>query len=146
MNWIISNGQTSNSNYGYTGRDGKCNTTKEHQVTATLKQVHNVSRNNQSQMQAGIVQAPTTVAIAASSNYFNSYKSGVLTNSSKCGTRVDHAVLAVGYGTSSQYGDYYIVKNSWGASWGEKGYVNIGTTGNGAGVCQVQTEPAYATA
>jgi len=70
----------------------------------------------------------------------------VLTNSQACGTETDHAVLAVGYGTDPKYGFYYIVKNSWNTTWGDRGYVNIGATGNTPGVCMVQSSPAYAKA
>jgi C1A family cysteine protease len=49
---------------------------------------------------------------------FNYYTSGVITDAG-CGTNIDHAVLAVGYGTDPTYGGYFLVKNSWGSAWGE---------------------------
>ena len=42
-----------------------------------------------------------------------------------CGVLLDHAVVAVGYGTDTSYGDYFLVRNSWGTSWGDNGYVKI---------------------
>ena len=78
---------------------------------------------------------PTSVSVAADSSVFQHYKTGVITSSS-CGTSTDHAVLAVGYGTSGST-PYYIVKNSWGSSWGDKGYVKIGIS-DGAGICGIQ--------
>lgn len=67
---------------------------------------------------------PTTVAIWASSTQLQSYKSGVLT--APCGSDVNHAVLAVGWGTDSATGKkFYKIKNTWGTSWGEGGYIRI---------------------
>jgi C1A family cysteine protease len=78
---------------------------------------------------------PVSVAIQADTAVFQTYTSGVLTGSA-CGTSIDHAVIAVGYGTDATYGAYYLVRNSWGTSWGEKGYVRIGQA-SGAGVCGI---------
>lgn len=66
------------------------------------------------------------------------YTSGVITGSA-CGTNLDHGVLAVGYGTENGT-PYFLVKNSWGASWGDAGYVKIGQE-SGAGVCGIQSGP-----
>jgi KDEL-tailed cysteine endopeptidase len=65
---------------------------------------------------------PATVRIDASDKSFKHYTHGVYNT---CGTNVDHAVVIVGYGSTSTGMDYWIVKNSWGTSWGEKGYMLI---------------------
>jgi len=67
------------------------------------------------------------------------YRSGVLT-SSECGTRLDHGVLAVGYGNEGGQ-DYVLVKNSWGASWGDNGFVKLGCTDESAGTCGCAMSP-----
>lgn len=70
---------------------------------------------------------PIAVAIEAENDWFRSYRGGIINQG--CGTRLDHAVTAVGYGgIGSAEGEYFIVKNSWGTGWGEAGYVRISPT------------------
>ena len=74
---------------------------------------------------------PVSVAIDASIDSFRFYKDGVYTERWCSSTSLDHAVLAVGYGndpaarTPNHPGDYWLMKNSWGADWGDEGYIKI---------------------
>jgi len=87
---------------------------------------------------------PVSVAIDASQPIFNSYTSGIITDATACGTSIDHAVVAVGYGTESGV-NYFLVRNSWGTSWGNQGFVMIGqsSTGTAPGVCAINTDVYY---
>jgi C1A family cysteine protease len=86
---------------------------------------------------------PVSVAIEADTYVFQSYKSGVIKGIT-CGTNLDHGVLLIGYGTDSQNGDYWLLRNSWGGKWGEKGYFRVQRTAtSGAGVCGLQKEPSF---
>ena len=85
---------------------------------------------------------PVAVSIDASSTMFGAYQSGVITDAFECGTDLDHAVTAVGYSVNEEP-NYYLVRNSWGADWGENGYVRIGIQ-SGPGVCGIQMEATYA--
>lgn len=85
---------------------------------------------------------PVSVAIEADTYVFQNYKSGIIT-STACGTNLDHGVLAVGYGTDASAGDYFIVKNSWGNSWGEKGFVRIAAGTSSSGVCGILKDASY---
>jgi len=78
-----------------------------------------------------------SVAIEADKAVFQSYKGGIIT-STACGTTLDHGVLVVGYGTESGT-DYWTLKNSWGTTWGEKGYFRIlRSDAAGKGICGLQ--------
>jgi len=90
-------------------------------------------------MKAALQNGPVSVAIEADKSVFQSYRKGVIT-SSLCGKKLDHGVLAVGHGTEDGK-EYFLVKNSWGASWGEEGYVKIGVND----VCGILDQPSYPT-
>lgn len=74
--------------------------------------------------------------MAAGSDLFHQYKSGIIT-SPDCGIQLDHAVVAVGYGTEDGT-EYYIVRNSWSKTWGESGYLRIAAVDGGPGICGIQ--------
>ena len=93
-------------------------------------------------LKAALVDGPVSVAIQANQSVFQRYTGGVIT--ADCGTNLDHGVLAVGYGTDTDGTPYYKVKNSWGAAWGEDGYVRIAIT-DGAGMCGIQLSPSQPT-
>jgi len=96
-----------------------------------------VDVRGESDLKSAVAQQPVSVAIEADQQSFQLYQSGVLTG--ECGTQLDHGVLAVGYG--SEHGtDYWKVKNSWGASWGEEGYVRIE---RGVNKCGIAGQPSY---
>ena len=102
-----------------------------------------VTQNNELHLLQAVAQQPVSIAIQADTKLFQFYSSGVITNVS-CGTDTDHGVLIVGYGTENGI-DYWWVKNSWGASWGDKGYVKLERTNseNTEGMCGLATSAAY---
>ena len=95
---------------------------------------------------SAIAMQPISVAIQANQFVFQFYKKGVITDDS-CGSRgsIDHGVLAVGYGTDLETQEpYFLVKNSWGGTWGENGYVKLGRKSkNEWGMCAILKMASY---
>lgn len=89
---------------------------------------------------------PVAVAIDASSLWFQFYHKGVYYNK-RCHNKeneLDHGVLVVGYGTDPKKGDYWLVKNSWGPHWGDKGYIKMARNrNNNCGIATVATIPTF---
>ena len=125
---------------GTTMRRSSCAYDSSSTTAVTVSDYDAITPSNVSQMKAGLQQQPLAVSIEADKFVFQTYKSGVL-DSTKCGTSLDHAVLAVGYGNDAESGlDYWLVKNSWAATWGEEGYIKLAIV-DGDGICGVQMEP-----
>ena len=138
--FVIANGQCSLASYPYTAKDGTC---QKCSAVAKITSCSDVKPNDQISLKAAVAQQPVAVAIEADTRYFQSYSSGILTSTS-CGTTLDHGVLVVGYGEENGQ-KYWLVKNSWGTSWGDKGYVKIARSEstNDAGICGIAMDPSF---
>ena len=138
--YLIEHGQCTLASYPYTAKDGSC-----HSCSAVVhfSSCSDVKPNDQLSLKAAVSKQPVAIAIEADTRYFQSYSSGVLTSSS-CGTNLDHGVLIVGYGVENGQ-KYWLVKNSWSASWGENGYVKIARSDstNDAGICGIAMDPSF---
>ena len=139
--YAIDNGMCTESEDPYTAKKGTCNTDCDKK--AFFSSCEDISPNNQQDMAAAVAQQPVSVAIEADTKTFQLYKSGVITGSA-CGTKLDHGVLVVGYGTENGE-DYWLVKNSWSTAWGDNGYVKIGKSDstNDVGVCGIASTPSF---
>jgi len=108
-----------------------------------LKSCINIQESNQLHLKEAVTHRPISVAIQANSAIFQNYHGGIITDR-RCGTKVNHGVLLVGYGVENDE-KYWIVKNSWGADWGEYGYARIGRNDSSAdpGVCGIAIQASY---
>jgi KDEL-tailed cysteine endopeptidase len=133
-NWIYAtNGICAESSYGYTGVQGYCKSCSRISGSRVLRWYSD--SQTEYNLQLYVNMAPTSVALDASYD-FQHYLGGVFTGA--CSTTVNHAVLAVGYNTGVSP-PYWKIKNSWGTSWGESGYIRLQYLGGGSspGLCGV---------
>ena len=138
--YAIDNGMCTEEEEPYKGEKDSC---VKCSPQVFMKSCVDVTPNDQEELLRAVSQGPVSIAIEADTRYFQFYKSGVL-DSSDCGTNLDHGVLIVGYGTEDGK-PYWLVKNSWGPSWGEDGYVKIlrSNSTNDGGICGVAMQPSY---
>ncbi|CAM8994811.1 unnamed protein product [Rhodiola kirilowii] len=144
--WVISNGGIdTEADYPYTGVDGTCNTQKEETKVVSIDGYEDVDESDSALLCASVKQ-PVSVGIDGSAIDFQLYTGGIYDGDcSDDPDDIDHAVLVVGYGSEGDE-DYWIVKNSWGTSWGLDGYIYIRrNTNSTSGVCAINAMASYPT-
>jgi hypothetical protein len=134
--YVEANGLCQESAYPYTAKNGQCKSTSCTASTNSKLSGYKDVTHTENALGAAVDITPVSIAIEADQSGFQLYKSGVFCGT--CGTNLDHGVLAVGYGTDGS--DYWKVKNSWGTSWGEAGYIRICRNEN---KCGLSNEPSY---
>ncbi|XP_071714968.1 senescence-specific cysteine protease SAG39-like [Rutidosis leptorrhynchoides] len=136
------NGLSAESVYPYSAEDGVCNTKKSAVPAATISGYEKIPANNEKALLQAVTKQPVSVAIDASGYDFQLYSGGVF--SGTCGTQLDHAITAVGYGTTTDGTKFWLMKNSWGPSWGENGYIRIKRDVEAKeGLCGIAKDASY---
>jgi len=132
MTFLSTAGVVLESDYPYTGEDGQCSLNSSESVLSVTGYL-NISTDETVIAQSLVELGPLSIAVHADPWQF--YYGGI-SNPWGCGGDLDHGVLLVGYGSGPYYHfwnrDFWIIKNSWGADWGESGYIRIV---RGSGVC-----------
>ncbi|KAF4696159.1 hypothetical protein FOZ60_001838 [Perkinsus olseni] len=138
--YVQEHGIDDESAYPYKGSNGTCKT-KLTSYPDGLLAGEVIGYRNLSQTDAALkkalVSGPVSLAVNVDEN-FHKYRSGLF-NASSCsvGANLNHGVVAVGYGTTPEGHDYYIIRNSWGDSWGEDGYIYMKRGDNSLGRCNM---------
>ncbi|TVU07268.1 hypothetical protein EJB05_47316, partial [Eragrostis curvula] len=142
--FIVKNGGlTTESNYPYNAEDGKCKAGSN--SAATIKSYEDVPANDEASLMKAVANQPISVAVDDGDMTFQFYSGGVMTGS--CGTDLDHGIAAIGYGTDSDGTKYWLMKNSWGTTWGENGFLRMEKDiSDKRGMCGLAMQPSYPTA
>ena len=131
-------GMEQNQHYPYTGRRQPCQYQWVHAVVY-VEEYFDVQIHNATALKAALQVGPVAVSVDAHDKVFKYYEGGIITGD--CGTHLDHAVLAVGWGIEDGI-EYFIVKNSWGPDYGEDGYLRIAVESKvKEGVCGILSAP-----
>jgi len=135
------NGLDTEASYPYTATGPNACKFKAANVGSKISSWTNVASGSEASLVTFINKGPVSVAIDASHSSFQLYTSGIYYEPACSSQSLDHGVLAVGYGTDSSH-DYYIVKNSWGTSWGNQGYILMSRNrNNNCGIATMATQP-----
>lgn len=138
-------GLTHDVDYPYTAQDGTCQCNGMAPpclVRVPITTFSTVPSGSEQDLMAAVARQPISVAVSAQSLNFQNYQSGVMT--APCGTHLDTGMLLVGYGTLNGQ-DYWKVKNSWGTTWGDQGYILLGRGSQfgAAGQCGIHMDASY---
>ncbi|OQR95342.1 cysteine protease family C01A, partial [Thraustotheca clavata] len=140
LDYIAQTGLCTESSFPYTsgdsGQNGQCTNCSKTKVSVGKS----VDIQGESALQSALDKQPVTVTVEAGNNVWRNYKSGVV--QSCPGAQSDHAVIAVGYGSASGQ-NFFKIKNSWGANWGEQGYIRLQRGVSGKGMCNVAQGASY---
>jgi len=122
--------------YKYKGTKGTCpKTMPVYNQGATVTGQYMTWEGTETLMKQMIAKHGSVVAVLKAAGPFSRYKGGIFAGC-PANSQPDHAILVVGYGTLNKV-DYWLIKNSWGASWGEKGYIRMK---RGVGMCGIGKE------
>jgi C1A family cysteine protease len=142
LRYVAAKGAESEADYAYTARQGNC-VYDQSKVKVRTSGLVNITPNSyDALLQAASV---SVITLALDAYGIMSYTGGVFNG--QCSNEMNHAVNVVGYGTDAQSKQpFWLMRNSWGSSWGENGYFRLIRDQNpGTGICGMRQRPYYPT-
>ncbi|XP_049319897.1 procathepsin L-like [Astyanax mexicanus] len=139
LEYVKDKGLQTEESYPYTEKEGKCRFNKD-KVYATCRDVKVLNRE-QTLHEAVAKEGPISAGIDVSRITFRLYDSGVYDDPFCSSSSLNHAVLVVGYDVTVNGQEYWLVKNSWGVAWGEKGYIKMARNKNMCGIASNAVYP-----
>ena len=138
----VNNGIDTEESYPYKAVDQTCKFNAS-DVGATDTGFIDITSGNEEDLETAIATVgPISAAIDSSHSSFQLYKNGIYNEPDCSSTQLDHGVTVVGYGADSSGAKFYIVKNMWGTSWGEQGYVMMSKNNdNNCGIATMSSFP-----
>lgn len=131
------------ADYPYVGLPQACKADKKKGKVSAANFI-NVLPQDPDQLKVAVKLGPVAASITTSSKVFQFYKGGIISTEdcSNSITPLDSAVTIIGYGHDPHIGlDYWLVKNSWGTTWGDKGFGRVAISeAGGPGICNIQAE------
>ncbi|KAK8814407.1 hypothetical protein WA158_008269 [Blastocystis sp. Blastoise] len=140
FNYIKKIGLCSEESYPYVNREDECKSDSCDKIL-TISDSVNIAEGDGESLRIAISKQPVSLSLAAGTEFFHHYTSGIL-DSEECGTSINHAVVAVGYGKENDK-EYILIRNCWGKEWGENGYIRIAYQSSGLGICGINTQATY---
>ncbi|GJP76439.1 hypothetical protein CLOP_g6887 [Closterium sp. NIES-67] len=136
---MLNGGLAANADYPYVGMvNSSCASVSKSKLKAKISGWEKVPARSNGALMKAVAQHPVLVYIAASSNDFINYSGGIFFG--QCSGEIDHAVLVVGYSLTDPNAPVWIIKNTWGSTWGEGGYMRLPMLADGPGKCNMLSE------
>ncbi|XP_031110566.1 ervatamin-B-like [Ipomoea triloba] len=142
--YVVGNkGIATEATYPYTGKKGVCDPKRASVVAAKIGGFQTVPPSSEAALMKAVSKQPVSVGVDAGGKAFQFYKGGVVNTG--CTTKLNHGVVAVGYGVL-QGKKFWLIKNSWGATWGDKGYIRLAKDIPAKeGLCGIALGPSFPT-
>jgi len=136
---IQAGGQESESDYPYTGEDGTCEF-KKADIVDTITNWKYVTQSSDEKVMQAFVYTSSPISVCVDAEIWQTYQGGVITSDSGCGNSLDHCVQITGWLTENSTACWN-VRNSWGADWGENGYIWVERGADVCGIADLVTIP-----